>query len=193
MGHGHHEHHEHHDHFGHHEHHEGPGGRMLRGPGHHGRGRFGGDRGGWGGRRMRRGDVRRSILLALKDEPAHGYEVMRRLEEMSGGLWQPSPGSIYPHLQMLEDEGLVTSTDVDGTRTFTLTESGRAEAEADPRLPWESDGEGASQARELRSAMGQLFMAAKQLAGAGEQSQVERGIAIIQKARKELYSILAED
>jgi DNA-binding PadR family transcriptional regulator len=50
---------------------------------------------------MRRGDIRRAILSALQDGPAHGYAVMRRLEEMSGGLWRPSPGSVYPHLQML--------------------------------------------------------------------------------------------
>ena len=68
----------------------------------------GGGRGGWGGgRRMRRGAIRTAMLVALRDEPANGYEVMRRLEEMSGGLWRPSPGSVYPHLQMLEDEGLV--------------------------------------------------------------------------------------
>ena len=71
-------------------------------------GRWGGGRGGWGGgRRMPRGAIRTAILVALRDEPGNGYEVMRRLEEMSGGLWRPSPGSVYPHLQMLEDEGLV--------------------------------------------------------------------------------------
>ncbi len=73
---------------------------------------------------MPRGAIRTAILVALRDEPAHGYEVMRRLEEMSGGLWRPSPGSVYPHLQMLEDEGLVRSSDVDGSRTYTLTETG---------------------------------------------------------------------
>src|SRR5580704_2238327 len=121
---GHERHHEHdHDHeHGHdHEHEPSRGGRM-RGPGGrhfdpwgegHGRGR-GGERGGWGGgRRMRRGDIRRAILMALREHPAHGYEVMRRLEEMSGGLWSPSPGSVYPHLQMLEDEGMVQSTQSD--------------------------------------------------------------------------------
>ena len=116
-----------------------------------GRGRRGrwGERGGWGGscggrgwgggRRMPRGAIRTAILVALRDEPAHGYEVMRRLDEMSGGLWRPSPGSVYPHLQMLEDEGLVRSSDVDGSRTYTLTESGRAEAE-NATLPWQAPG-----------------------------------------------------
>ena len=52
---------------------------------------------------MRRGDIRTAVLVALREGPANGYEVMRRLEEMSGGLWRPSPGSVYPHLQMLEE------------------------------------------------------------------------------------------
>ncbi len=174
-------------HEGHHDH-----GRHgdLRG----GRGRWGGERGGWGGgRRMRRGDIRRAILSALKDEPAHGYEVMRRLEEMSGGLWRPSPGSVYPHLQMLEDEGMVRSSEIDGTRTFALTEKGAAETANDSGLPWPSRGERDDQIRTLRLSVFQLMNAAKQLSGAGENAQVERGIAVIKKARQELYQILAED
>jgi DNA-binding PadR family transcriptional regulator len=140
---------------------------------------------------MRRGDIRKAVLVALRDEPANGYEVMRRLEEMSGGLWRPSPGSVYPHLQMLEDAGAVQSTEVDGSRKFSLTEAGRAEAEK-AALPTQGD-ESEEQLRSLRQAVGQLMSAAKQLSGAGEQSQLERGIAVIQKARKDLYQILAED
>jgi DNA-binding PadR family transcriptional regulator len=201
MGREHHEH-EHHNHE-HHEHeHDSPRGARMRGPGGHhldpwgegrGRGR-GGDRGGWGGgRRMRRGDIRRAILSAFKEGPAHGYEVMRRLEAMSGGLWRPSPGSVYPHLQMLEDEGMVRSADQEGTRTFSLTDDGVAEAEKESSLPWESGNESDDQIRTLRHAVSQLMGAAKQLSGAGEAAQVEKGIAVIQKARKELYQILAED
>ena len=101
------------------------------------------DRGGWGrGRRMRSADIRRAILVALRETPAHGYEVMRRLEEMSSGLWRPSPGSIYPHLQLLEDEGMVKSVENNGTRTFTLTKKGAGEAAGDMSLPWESNGDG---------------------------------------------------
>ncbi len=125
-----------HDHQHDHDHDHFFAGRGMRGP----RGRWAGGRGGWGGgRRMPRGAIRTAILVALREEPAHGYEVMRRLEEMSGGLWRPSPGSVYPHLQMLEDEGMVESSEVDGTRTFTLTDAGRAEAEK-TALPWEADG-----------------------------------------------------
>jgi DNA-binding PadR family transcriptional regulator len=190
-------------HEGHHDHEPPRGPRGMRGPqgghgepwgGRGGRGRWGGERGGWGGgRRMRRGDIRRAILSTLRDNPAHGYEVMRRLEEMSGGLWRPSPGSVYPHLQMLEDEGMVQSAEVDGTRTFTLTEKGVAEADNGAPLPWQSSGENDDQIRSLRLSVTQLMSAAKQLSGAGESAQVERGIAVIKKARQELYQILAED
>jgi DNA-binding PadR family transcriptional regulator len=141
---------------------------------------------------MRRGAIRSAILLALRQEPAHGYEVMRRLEEMSGGLWRPSPGSVYPHLQMLEDEGLVRSSEGDGSKTYTLTDAGLAEAEKNEG-PWQAAGETDDKVRTLREALGQLAMAAKQVAGAGEATQIERGISVIQKARKELYQILAED
>ncbi len=178
-----------HDHRHDHLHDHAFAGRGMRG----GRGRWGGGRGGWGGgRRMPRGAIRTAILAALRDGPANGYEVMRRLEEMSGGLWRPSPGSVYPHLQMLEDEGLVQSSEVDGGRTFTLTETGGAEAEK-ATLPWQEAGETDDEVRTLRLGMGQLMSAAKQLAGDGEKAQIERGIAVIQKARKELYQILAED
>ena len=87
----------------------------MRMKGHHGRPPWGGDwasdRGNWrgGGRRMRRGDIRTALLLALKDGRAHGYELIGRLEEKIGGTWRPSPGSVYPTLQLFEDEGLVRS------------------------------------------------------------------------------------
>jgi len=141
---------------------------------------------------MPRGAIRTAILVALRDEPGHGYEVMRRVEEMSGGLWRPSPGSVYPHLEMLEDEGFVQSSDVDGSRTFTLTETGQ-DAAGKATLPWQEAGESDDELRTLRLGVEQLISAAKQLAGAGEMAQIERGIAVIQNARKEIYRILAED
>jgi DNA-binding PadR family transcriptional regulator len=167
----------------------GFGGRGARGPWS----RWGAERGGWGGRRrMRRGDIRTAVLVALRDGPANGYEVMRRLEEMSGGLWRPSPGSVYPHLQMLEESGVVESDQSAGSRTYTLTEAGRAEAEQ-ASLPFERRQDGDDELRTLRLAVHQLVDAAKQLSGAGSQGQIERGIAAIQGARKQLYQILAED
>src|SRR5579864_6524404 len=106
-----------------------------RGMGHRGRGGWRGqdmrgEWGGWrgGGRRMRRGDIRTALLGALEEGPAHGYELIGRLEQKSGGMWRPSPGSVYPTLQMFEDEGLVRSEERDGKRTYELTDAGRAEA-----------------------------------------------------------------
>ena len=97
-----------------------PGSRGLAGPGR-GR-RWGGWRG--GGRRMRRGDIRTALLTALEDGPAHGYELISRLEEKSDGMWRPSPGSVYPTLQLFEDEGLVRSEQRDGKRVYELTDAG---------------------------------------------------------------------
>src|SRR3954465_14942102 len=78
--------------------------------------------------RMRRGDIRTSVLAILAEEPGHGYEVMQRLEAKSEGAWKPSPGSVYPMLQQLEDGGLVRSPEHDGKGVFELTDAGRAEA-----------------------------------------------------------------
>lgn len=155
---------------------------------------------GWssGRRRMRRGDIRSAILTALGDGPANGYEVMGRLEERSGGIWRPSPGSVYPTLQMLEDEGLVRSTTSEGSRTFELTEQGTQAAEAarterSGREPWEQEGGGDDRLRSLRSAIGQTHLAARQVANVGSPEQIDRSIEIIQRARRELYQILGEE
>ena len=129
----------------------------------------GGGRGGH--RRMRRGDIRTSLLVALGDGPAHGYELITRLEEKSGGAWRPSPGSVYPTLQLFEDEGLVRSEERDGKRVDPLTDAGRTEAAerverygrhpVGHRAPTVDDGTPA-----LFKALGQLAMATNQLRGA---------------------------
>src|SRR6478735_579446 len=107
---------------------------------HRGRGRHRSPEG-WGGPRMRRGQIRIALLAALAEEPGHGYDVMQKLEDKSGGAWRPSPGSVYPTLQLLEDEGLVRSTERDGKRVFEITDTGRAEAAARIEeaggAPWE--------------------------------------------------------
>src|SRR3954470_19221159 len=99
-----------------------------------GRGHRGGHRHeeGWEGRRrggrMRRGDIRTALLAVLAEEPGHGYDVIQRLEEKTEGAWRPSPGSVYPTLQLLEDEGLTRSVDRDGKRVYEITALGREEA-----------------------------------------------------------------
>jgi DNA-binding PadR family transcriptional regulator len=123
------------------------GRRGERGPhrGEHGGG--GGRHGGPGARRARRGNVRAAVLALLSEQPMHGYQMIQELSRRSGGAWTPSPGSIYPTLQMLEDEGLVTSHQSDdGKRLFELTDAGRAEAakshEGPGHRPWEQSGHG---------------------------------------------------
>ena len=125
----------------------------------------------------------------------HGYEVIRELEGRSGGRWRPSPGSVYPTLQLLEDEGLVKGEDRDGKRVFEITDSGRAELavrkEAGGGAPWEDDGRD-HPVSGLRDAAFQLGAAAMQVAQAGSAEQVERTKVILDEARKKVYAILAE-
>ena len=170
-----------HDHHEmHHEMHEEFRGRRGRGPGR---------RGG----RMRRGDIRTAVLAVLAEQPGHGYEVIQALEEKSGGAWRPSPGSVYPTLQLLEDEGLACSSEREGKRVYELTEAGLEEAkqriEAAGGPPWADSERGGG----LRSAVMQLHAAARQVGGAGSPEQVERAVAIVTDARKQLYRLLAED
>jgi DNA-binding PadR family transcriptional regulator len=157
----------------------------------------------WGGgawrgghRRMRRGDIRTALLVALGDGPGHGYELISRLEEKSGGVWRPSPGSVYPTLQLFEDEGLVQVEERDGKRVYALTDAGRAEAadriEHHGATPWESEPEGDTPHRALRKAAGQLLVAAKQVAQTADGAQIDRAATAIRTASKELYQILSE-
>jgi DNA-binding PadR family transcriptional regulator len=153
-------------------------------------------RGGGGHRRMRRGDIRTSLLVALGDGPAHGYELITRLEEKSGGAWRPSPGSVYPTLQLFEDEGLVHSEERDGKRVYSLTDAGRTEAaervERYGATPWEPGPDGEEGIRALFKALAQLAGATRQLRGA-DAAQVERATTVVRNASKELYQILSED
>jgi DNA-binding PadR family transcriptional regulator len=172
------------------------------------RGRRGGDvrygrgPGGGGGfrrgdRRRQRGDIRTALLALLADEPGHGYDLITRLDERSDGSWRPSPGSIYPTLQLLEDEGLARSVERDGKRVYELTDEGRAEAarrvESAGGPPWERARRGGAGVGELRDAVGQLGFAARQVSMGGRPEQVERATAIVNEARKQIYQLLAED
>ncbi|MGA2520680.1 MAG: PadR family transcriptional regulator [Acidimicrobiales bacterium] len=145
---------------------------------------------------MRRGDIRTALLSALTDGPAHGYEIIGRLEEKSGGTWRPSPGSVYPTLQLFEDEGLVRSEQRDGKRVYELTDAGRTEAteraERGGPAPWES-GDDANEFQALIRAAAQIFAAAKQIARQGDPAQMERATAAIRATAKDLYKLLAED
>ncbi|WP_129310494.1 PadR family transcriptional regulator [Streptomyces sp. L2] len=161
----------------------GPGGPW--GP----RGR-GGPRG-----RARRGDVRASILALLKERPMHGYEMIQEIAERSGGAWKPSPGSVYPTLQLLEDEGLIASESEGGKKLFSLTESGRSAAEEGPEAPWEEATRGVDweALSEIRQAGFGLMEAFGQVWKTGSKEQREKALTVINDARKKLYLILADE
>ncbi|MFF5972906.1 PadR family transcriptional regulator [Streptomyces sp. NPDC012769] len=170
------------------------------GPGPFGGGPWGGGFGGRGGRgggrgRARRGDVRASILTLLKDRPMHGYEMIQEIGERSGGAWKPSPGSVYPTLQLLEDEGLIVSESEGGKKLFTLTDAGRAEAEAGPEAPWEEAGRGVDweALNEVRQAGFGLMEAFGQVWKTGSAEQRQKAVEVITEARKKLYLILADE
>jgi DNA-binding PadR family transcriptional regulator len=146
------------------------------------------------GRRRGRGDVRAAILALLTERPMHGYEMIQELEARTGGVWRPSPGSVYPTLQLLEDEGLVAGEEGEGRRRFALTDAGRAEAERqDQRAPWEQVTAGVAPAAwNLRDAIAQTAQAAWSVGSAGTEAQQARALEVLNDARRRLYAILAE-
>jgi DNA-binding PadR family transcriptional regulator len=136
-------------------------------------------------------------VALLAEQPMHGYQVIQELESRSGGLWRPSPGSVYPTLQLLADEGLVTHEESDGKRVYALTAEGKAQADAareqSDRLPWEEVAEGADDgALRLREAVFQVGAAAKQTMHAGSDKQIEAVLEVLADARRRIYAILAE-
>jgi DNA-binding PadR family transcriptional regulator len=169
-------------------------GRMWKG------GPFGAP-GGWGphrrGRgRARRGDVRLALLRLLAEEPRNGYQLMQAIEERSEGLWRPSPGSVYPTLSQLEDEGLITSVEAEGARQFEITDAGREhlDSRGDEPAPWTpAREEGENPLSELAPLVIQIGKATFQVAAVGNQIQRERARELLADTRRALYRILAED
>lgn len=171
----------------------GPGGPGGRGPGRGpGRGHAWGGRGGPFQRRANRGDVRAAILALLAEQPMHGYQMISELDERTGGAWSPSPGSVYPTLQLLEDEGLVEPTAEGGKKVFHLTDAGSEAAAAGDPAPWEAASGDATQMA-LGQAVRSLMAAFQQVARTGTVDQIGRATVVINDARKALYGILAED
>ena len=174
----------------------GPGGP----PGFHMFGPWFGDPGlrGMRGPRAKRGDVRAAALALLAEEPMNGYQIIQAISERSDGVWRPSPGSVYPALQQLEDEGLIRAETGDGgRRSYRLTEEGRAYVDAHPeevRAPWDVvAGAVGDTAIEMRNLIGQVAMAAFQVVSAGTDAQVRHARQILADARKALYRVLAAD
>lgn len=155
---------------------------------HHG----GGPRGYRSRGRAPRGDVRTAVLLLLEQEPMHGYQLMQSIAERTGGQWTPSPGAIYPTINQLEDEGLVTITADSGRKLVTLTDTGRRELDenretwGDPFAGFDTDN-----APDLRRLLRELIDATRQVWKAGSDEQRLDAAKILTDARRDLYLLLA--
>jgi DNA-binding PadR family transcriptional regulator len=146
--------------------------------------------------RVKRGDVRAAVLALLAEEPRNGYQIIQEIAQRSGGLWRPGSGSVYPALQLLEDEGLVRAEEVDGKKRYRLTDEGKAYVKAhkdELANPW---GEVAGTVDDgmvgVHHLLGQLGMALVQVFHSGDAQQVTQARQVLVQARKSLYQILAE-
>lgn len=167
--------------------------RTFGGPGF---GPWGGPGRAWRGPKARRGDIRAAILVVLAEQPMNGYQIIQEIANRSSGFWKPSPGSIYPTLQQLEDEGLVrVETDSGGRRAYTLTDEGRAyvtEHADEVSAPWEAMSAGGDDDG-LKPLIGQVAAAVWQIVATGTPEQQVKGREALVELRRKLYSILAED
>jgi DNA-binding PadR family transcriptional regulator len=150
------------------------------------------------GRRAKRGDVRAAALALLSEGAMNGYQIIQDIGERSDGVWRPSPGSVYPALQQLEDEGLIrAAADESGRRSYQLTDEGRSYVEAHPdevSAPWEAvAGSVGDSAIEMRNLLRQVGMAGFQVLSAGTPGQVRQAGQILADTRKALYRVLAAD
>ena len=174
--------------------HSGPGGGPF-GPGRE------------GGRFFGRGDMKYALLWLLQERPMHGYEMIKALEQRSGGFYSPSPGSIYPTLQMLEEGGFVTGNEVEGKKVYTITDAGRALLTGNPRNeegfagpPWmRRHGRGERSMRpEIQALTSEAMELARLFAIAGRASindpeRVTRLRGIIERTRGELNALIANE
>jgi len=155
---------------------------------------------GWegGAPRVRRGDVRAALLSLLSEGPKNGYQMIQDIEERSRGVWRPSPGSVYPSLQQLEDEALIRAeAGEDRRRMYTLTEEGQAyvtEHADELKASWDAvTGSVNDTEVQLRHTIHQVMVAVSQVAQAGSAAQVQQAGKILADTRRALYRILAAD
>ncbi|WP_433834142.1 PadR family transcriptional regulator [Actinoplanes sp. CA-015351] len=154
---------------------------------------FAGHRPRRGGRGSRQ-NVRPAILALLLERPMHGYEMIQELDARTNGIWRPSPGSVYPTLQLLEDEGLIEVTAEGGRKSYQLTADGRPEAEtAAQNPPWTQFGEDAmSQVQDFRDAAVGIMGALKQVGFTGTAEQRQKALEVLNETKRKLYAILAD-
>ncbi|MHC2186945.1 DNA-binding PadR family transcriptional regulator [Rathayibacter agropyri] len=144
------------------------------------------------GSRVGRGDVRAAVLALLAEQPMHGYQIIHEIEQRSGGDWKPSPGSVYPTLQLLADEGLIAADEQNGRKTYSLTDAGRAQvADSGTSTPWNDSDHVDFGA--LPKAGIELAQAAAQVGRSGSPEQIRKAVAELEDVRRRLYAILAQD
>jgi DNA-binding PadR family transcriptional regulator len=143
--------------------------------------------------RVRRGDVRAALLRLLTEQPRNGHQMIEEISRRSGGVWRPSPGSVYPALQQLEDEGLVRGEESAGSRTYRLTDEGRAHAD-ERAEPWLEVAASLPEDRhELRLLWGQLGEAFVHLTHVADDRQVAATKKLLKSTRQAIFRILSED
>lgn len=167
-----------------------------------GRGPFGGgpfdDDG--GRRRHRRGDLKYVLLELLTQQPRHGYELIKALEQRNAGFYRPSPGSVYPLLQLLEDEGSVTSEQIEGKRVYTITDAGRQLLEQHQQHRPHGHAPGSegrhgpdAELETLQRSVMALMRSVKEVARHGTSEQRRAALERLDATRRELYRILAQE
>jgi DNA-binding PadR family transcriptional regulator len=138
--------------------------------------------------------VRAALLLLLSEQAQNGYQLIQEIERRTEGVWKPSPGSVYPALQQLEDEGLVQTIEVEGKRAYELTPDGREYVDSNREElgnPFEAATGGMDEGvMDLRGLMFQVGAAAMQVAAAGHTDEARK---ILADTRRALYRVLAED
>jgi DNA-binding PadR family transcriptional regulator len=147
------------------------------------------------GRRARRGDIRTAALLLLAEEPRNGYQIMQEVEERSQGAWNPSPGSVYPALAQLEDEGLIAIGEEDGRKLYELTDAGRKalEERGERPAPWEQmSGEFTPVVHDLVKQARDVRFAFAQIIRTGSEAQIQSARDVLAQTRRDLYGILAD-
>lgn len=147
------------------------------------------------GTRAGKGEVRSAVLELLAERPMHGYQIIREIEKRSGGSWKPSAGSVYPTLQLLADEELISAEESNGRKIYSLTELGQEEAAGtEESAAWEATGTASGSGFAALSKSGlELAQAAAQVGRTGTHQQVQDAITVLDESRRRLYSILAQD
>jgi DNA-binding PadR family transcriptional regulator len=162
---------------------------------------FGREFGGWGGfgqrhgTRMRRGGTQAAILALLAEQPMHGYQIIQELATRSGGAWTPGAGSVYPALEQMEAQGLISGEQQEDRRVYSITEKGRELGQrglSHGRAPWDEAAEASGPRVNLGQSIYSLMHAVQQVGRTGTDEQVGRAVELIDQARKAVYQLLAE-